>query len=116
MPILLLQVRIVTPPTVRSSLSRAGWLRRFDVDKVEGEAYQFQGHREETAPHREDAETIEPAPTSSAPSEPPFVNFQLRAFNPKSVPWMSQEPLRYVDGMNVYLFSRGEPVHRVKPL
>jgi len=74
------------------------WRRRFEVEDLEAAArlaYRFQGHRQDT--------------------ETPLVSFQLRSFHPKSEPWMSQEPLRYVDGMNAYVFSRGDPVKPVKP-
>jgi len=92
------------------------WRRQFEVDALEGETYQFQGHREEAAPHREATETTAPAATSSESSAPSFLNFQIRAFHPKSAPWMSQEPADYVDGMNAYLFSRGDLVNPIKPL
>jgi len=92
----------------------AGWSSRFDMEAL-GE-YQFQGHREEAAPQREATETTAPAATSSESSAPSFVNFQIRSFHPKSAPWMSQEPADYVDGMNAYLFSRGDLVNPIKPL
>jgi len=94
----------------------AGLACRLDMEKFD---YQFQGHRDEAEVHRDDGETIAPAPSSSessAPSAPSFVNFQLRFFNPKSEPWMSQEPADYVDGMNAYVFSRGDLVNPIKPL
>ncbi|MCL2649351.1 MAG: hypothetical protein FWD61_20545 [Phycisphaerales bacterium] len=36
--------------------------------------------------------------------------------HPKSAPWSAVDPAGYVDGLNVYLFSRGDPVNPVKPV
>jgi len=81
--------------------------RRFNVDELEGEAYQFQGHREEIDLHRQE---------SALSTVPSFLNFQFRAFHPKSAPWSAVDPAGYVDGMNAYVFSRDEPMHRVEPV
>jgi len=78
--------------------------RRFNVDELN---YQFQGLRHET-------DSV-PVP-SSEPSAPSLLNFQIRAFHPKSAPWTSADPAGYVDGMNAYLFSGGDPVNPVKPI
>jgi len=75
------------------------WQRRFDVEALEEAArlaYRFQGHRQDT--------------------ETSLVNFQARDFNPSLKAWVTQEPARYVDGLNVYLFSRGEAMNPVNPL
>ena len=90
-----------------------GWSPRLDMEKFD---YQFQGHREEAAPQREDTETTAPAATSSESSAPSFLNFQIRAFHPQSAPWSAADPAGYVDGMNAYVFSRGDLVNPIKPL
>jgi len=44
-----------------------------------------------------------------------LINFQMRDYNPRTQTWISQDPLGYVDGMNAYLFVRGNPLNLKDP-
>ncbi len=46
----------------------------------------------------------------------PLIDFRHRDFSPTLKSWMDQEPLGYVDGLNVYNAPVDEPVNPINPL
>jgi RHS repeat-associated protein len=48
--------------------------------------------------------------------EASLIDFRQRDMHPGIARWIDQEPLAYVDGLNVYLAMNDNPINRIEPV